>query len=131
MKKLQDPRNEPDVSEVYQKAKRATVKMARALYPGCVIEAYFSDSETPERCLVVGRPDAHAGIYDIKVLKESSWNSKARNHTNTPRYLNTDKWILLGEAPFPAVPSSQYKGEAVTVEDGTDSGKRTTRPYTE
>lgn len=111
MKKHQDPKNEPDlpdVSAAYANAKRATVKMARALYPGCVIEAYFSDSETPERCLVVERPDAHAGIYDVKVLQESSWHSKKRDYTNTPRCLNTDKWILLGEAPFPSPAPQEY-----------------------
>ena len=100
MTKVKDP-IDAAVSDRYYYAKRATLKEVRALYPGCVLEAYFIDSEEPERVLVLSRPDAHADHWDINVIYESAWHSKKRQHVNTPRMLNTDKWTLLGETPFP------------------------------
>jgi hypothetical protein len=88
------------MSKLYDNAKTVTLKAVRALYPGCRIEAYFVDEETPTNYIVVERPDAHASVWDVKVVPEEAWkNPKARREYAHPSSLNTDRWTLLGEAP--------------------------------
>lgn len=89
----------PQISALYASAKKATVKVARALKVGDVIEAYYIDSETPTRHVVLQRPDAIASVYDVRVLSETAWGSSDRKFG--PEFLNTDKWKLIGSAEFP------------------------------
>lgn len=88
------------MSNLYDNAKPVTLKAVRSLYPGCRLEAYFTDSETPTNYIVVERPDAHATHWDIRVIPEDAWkNPKALREHSRFNTLNTDRWTLLGEAP--------------------------------
>lgn len=82
----------------YDNTKPVTVKAARALYPGCLLEAYFNDCAEPIKYIVVERPDAHAGVWDIKVIPEEAWLNTKRGRHLKVNTLNTDRWTLIGVA---------------------------------
>lgn len=83
------------MSIIYDNAKPVTLKAVRNLYPGCLLETYFNDTETPFRYIVVERPDPHASHWDIRVIPEDAWlNPKAKKAKIDT--LNTDRWTLLG-----------------------------------
>lgn len=87
------------MSTIYDNAKPVTLKAVRALYPGCRLEAYFEDTETPINYIVIERPDAHATHWDIQVIPEDAWKNPKAPRTRMRFYaLNTDRWTLLGEA---------------------------------
>lgn len=83
------------MSKIYDDAKPVTLKAVRALFPGCLLEAYFDDDETPEKYVVIERPDAHASHWDIKVIRADAWKNPRAKKTKVDD-LNTDRWTLLG-----------------------------------
>lgn len=84
------------MSKIYDNAKPVTLEAVRDLYPGCLIEAYFDDSEKPVNYIVVERPDPHASHWDIKVIREDAWLHALRRESFKVRNLNTDRWTKLG-----------------------------------
>jgi hypothetical protein len=84
------------MSKIYNDAKTVTLKAVRSLYPGCLIEAYFDDRETPFNYIVIEKPDAHATRWDIKVIPADVWKNPKPRFARAST-LNTDRWTLIGE----------------------------------
>ena len=81
------------VSQLYSKAKRATIKEARALKVGDLIECYYADSEEPVHELVVQTTwSTREGDYnDIRTVRISQLGMRS-NSNQTPAWLSTDKF---------------------------------------
>jgi hypothetical protein len=80
-------------SQLYSKAKRATVKEARALKVGDLIECYYMDSEVPTHELVIQTTySTKEGSYnDIRTVRIDHLGGRSGSD-KSPAWLNTDKF---------------------------------------
>lgn len=79
-------------SNLYKNAKRATVKEARALRIGDIIECYYMDSEQPVYELVLSTTwnNREGDMYDIRTMHLDGMGQ--RRSTPCLEALNTDKF---------------------------------------
>lgn len=80
-------------SKLYQNAKRATVKEARSLRVGDIIECYYMDSETPTHELVIQCTESSKyGTYDdVRTIRISDLGARSNAQRGTA-WLNTGKF---------------------------------------
>lgn len=108
-------------SKLYTNAKRATVKEARDLRVGDIIECYYADDENPVHELVVQTTySSKEGTYtDIRVMRIDGFGSRS-GYRRGPFWLNTDKFKLLLSGKDVAevlewIPAVKRGGRAIDV----------------
>lgn len=84
-------------SKLYESKKRATVKEARDLRIGDIIECYYADSEKPTHEMVVQTTyNSKEGNYaDIRTVRLGGFGERTGAESCGTNWLNTDKFIRV------------------------------------